>query len=62
MCEATLTLLKLKRKKKQRAERKKRLREEREHDAKEKSWRLKLNQGRTAGRRVGASDHGDQFT
>jgi phospholipase A2 len=43
-------------------ERKKRVREQREKEAHERHWRWKLSQGRTAGRRVGESDHGDQFT
>lgn len=43
-------------------ERKKAQREQREKDEKERRWRWKLSQGRTAGRRIGESEHGDQFS
>lgn len=43
-------------------ERKKAQREQREKDAHERRWRWKLNQGHTAGRRVGESEQGDQFS
>ncbi|CAO2653638.1 Nn.00g030490.m01.CDS01 [Neocucurbitaria sp. VM-36] len=43
-------------------ERKKAQREQREKDDKERRWRWKLSQGRTAGRRIGESEHGDQFS
>jgi phospholipase A2 len=43
-------------------ERKKKLREEREIEVKERRLRWKLRQGRSGGRRIGESDHGDQFS
>jgi cytosolic phospholipase A2 len=43
-------------------ERKKAQREQREKDEKERRWRWKLSQGRSAGRRIGASEQGDQFS
>lgn len=43
-------------------ERKKSQREQREKDEKERRWRWKLSQGRSAGRRIGESEHGDQFS
>ncbi|OAL47613.1 phospholipase-like protein A2 [Pyrenochaeta sp. DS3sAY3a] len=43
-------------------ERKKALREQREKEERERRWAWKLSQGRTAGRRVGESEHGDQFS
>jgi phospholipase A2 len=43
-------------------ERKKAQREQREKDEEERRWRWKLSEGRTAGRRVGQSEHGDQFS
>ncbi|KAI8941585.1 hypothetical protein NX059_002800 [Plenodomus lindquistii] len=43
-------------------ERKKAMREERERVEGERRWRWRLAQGRTAGRRVGGSEQGDQFS
>ncbi|KAL6703377.1 hypothetical protein ACN47E_009719 [Coniothyrium glycines] len=43
-------------------ERKKAQREQREQDEKTRRWKWKLSQGRTSGRRVGESEHGDQFS
>lgn len=43
-------------------ERKKAQREQREVEERERRWRWKLSQGRSAGRRVGESEHGDQFS
>jgi phospholipase A2 len=43
-------------------ERKKRTREQREREEAERRWHWRLAQGRTAGRRVGESEQGDQFS
>ncbi|KAF2870870.1 acyl transferase/acyl hydrolase/lysophospholipase [Massariosphaeria phaeospora] len=43
-------------------ERKKKLREEKEREERERRRRWKLRQGRLSGRRVGESEHGDQFS
>ncbi|KAF1850655.1 phospholipase-like protein A2 [Cucurbitaria berberidis CBS 394.84] len=43
-------------------ERKKAQREQRDKDEKERRWHWKLSQGRTAGRRIGECEHGDQFS
>jgi phospholipase A2 len=43
-------------------ERKKKLREEREEADKERRVRWKMRQGRSGGRRIGESEHGDQFS
>ncbi|KAF2127585.1 phospholipase-like protein A2 [Dothidotthia symphoricarpi CBS 119687] len=43
-------------------ERKKTQRELKEKNARDRRWKWKLSQGRTAGRRVGESEHGDQFS
>ncbi|KAF1940546.1 cytosolic phospholipase A2 zeta [Clathrospora elynae] len=43
-------------------ERKKKQREQRDKDERERRWRWKLAQGWAGGRRVGESEHGDQFS
>jgi phospholipase A2 len=43
-------------------ERKKRAREQREKEERERRWHWRLSQGRTAGRRIGESEQGDQFS